>query len=129
MSETAFIEAILADYEDEVRRLVYADWLEENGDPARAEFLRCDLEASRPGTDGDDACWWRLDGLAPAISPIWRALVGLVCEPGSWQPIAVPTGQYLVTGPTRPCPNEKCTCATPSHLRHCARCWYPMPLA
>jgi uncharacterized protein (TIGR02996 family) len=37
--ETPFIEAILANPEDEAPRLIYADWLEERGDP-RGEFLR-----------------------------------------------------------------------------------------
>jgi uncharacterized protein (TIGR02996 family) len=37
--ETPFIEAILANPEDEAPRLIYADWLEERGD-ARGEFLR-----------------------------------------------------------------------------------------
>lgn len=37
-----FIRAILADPADDTLRLVYADWLEERGDP-RAEFLRLEL--------------------------------------------------------------------------------------
>jgi uncharacterized protein (TIGR02996 family) len=41
MSHEAFLRAITANPEDDVLRLVYADWLEEQGDP-RAEFLRLD---------------------------------------------------------------------------------------
>lgn len=37
--EAQFIEAILANPDDESLRLVYADWLEERGDP-RGEFIR-----------------------------------------------------------------------------------------
>ncbi|HEY2147185.1 MAG TPA: TIGR02996 domain-containing protein, partial [Pirellulales bacterium] len=41
----AFLQAILADPEDDAPRLIYADWLEERGDP-RGEFIRlqCALE-------------------------------------------------------------------------------------
>jgi uncharacterized protein (TIGR02996 family) len=77
-AETAFIRTILADPSDPAPRLVYADWLEERGDPDsvhRAEYLRkeCQLD-SLPSGDrrrrrlrarllqlrglvGDD--WWR----------------------------------------------------------------------
>jgi uncharacterized protein (TIGR02996 family) len=37
--EEAFLEAILAEPRDDVPRLVFADWLEEQGDP-RGEWLR-----------------------------------------------------------------------------------------
>jgi uncharacterized protein (TIGR02996 family) len=80
--EQAFLRAILADPRDHATRRVYADWLEERGDPVslhRAEYLRteCELDGL-PSRDrrrrrlrarllelsrvvGDD--WWReLDG-------------------------------------------------------------------
>jgi uncharacterized protein (TIGR02996 family) len=42
----AFLQAIAEAPDDEPLRLIYADWLEENGDPVRAEFIRvqCELE-------------------------------------------------------------------------------------
>ncbi|HYT88381.1 MAG TPA: TIGR02996 domain-containing protein [Gemmataceae bacterium] len=42
----ALLEAIRDEPDDEGLRLVYADWLEENGDPARSELIRvqCALE-------------------------------------------------------------------------------------
>src|SRR5262245_51138826 len=45
MQQQAFLDAIVAAPEDDAPRLVYADWLEENGDSDRAEFIRlqCDL--------------------------------------------------------------------------------------
>jgi uncharacterized protein (TIGR02996 family) len=43
----AFMEDIIANPEDDTPRLVYADWLEENGDPKRAEFIRVQIEAAR----------------------------------------------------------------------------------
>jgi uncharacterized protein (TIGR02996 family) len=36
----ALLQAILAEPEDDGPRLIYADWLEENGQPERAEFIR-----------------------------------------------------------------------------------------
>lgn len=39
-----FLRAICADPEDDTVRLVYADWLDENGDPDRAEFIRLQID-------------------------------------------------------------------------------------
>lgn len=78
VDEAAFIRTILADPRDPTPRLVYADWLEERGDPqsvSRAEYLRaeCGLDNLPTGDPrrrklqgrllqlrkvvGDD--WWR----------------------------------------------------------------------
>ncbi|HEY7309811.1 MAG TPA: TIGR02996 domain-containing protein [Gemmataceae bacterium] len=43
----AFLQAIHDNPEDNTPRLVYADWLEENGDSARAEFIRVQCEKVR----------------------------------------------------------------------------------
>src|SRR5438067_2420546 len=51
MSEDGFLRAILAQPNDDNVRLVYADWLEEQGDPgsaSRAEFLRLTAELGAP---------------------------------------------------------------------------------
>lgn len=40
---TALLAAILAEPWDDFHRLAYADWLEEAGDGARAEFIRVQL--------------------------------------------------------------------------------------
>src|SRR5262245_25571067 len=45
--ERALLQAIWDDPEEDVPRLVYADWLEETGEPARlarAEFIRVQIE-------------------------------------------------------------------------------------
>jgi uncharacterized protein (TIGR02996 family) len=48
--QAAFLAAILAAPEDDTPRLVYADWLEEHGDEAHAEFIRVQCELARgPG--------------------------------------------------------------------------------
>jgi uncharacterized protein (TIGR02996 family) len=43
----ALLEAIQREPDDDTLRLVYSDWLEENGDPERAEFIRVQIEAER----------------------------------------------------------------------------------
>src|SRR5438128_568751 len=47
MSDAGVLEAILAHPDDDGPRLIYAGWLEENGDPARAEFIRVQIELAR----------------------------------------------------------------------------------
>lgn len=43
----AFIAAICAAPDDDLPRLVFSDWLEENGEPERAEFIRVQIKLSR----------------------------------------------------------------------------------
>lgn len=43
----ALLTAILADPDDDTARLVFADWLQENGQPLRSEFIRAQIEAVR----------------------------------------------------------------------------------
>lgn len=52
----ALLAAILANPDDDTPRLVYADWLTENGDPDRGEFIRIDVELARtpPTTEADE---------------------------------------------------------------------------
>jgi uncharacterized protein (TIGR02996 family) len=45
--DEALFQAILDEPDDDGVRLVYADWLEERGDAARAEFIRVQIELSR----------------------------------------------------------------------------------
>jgi uncharacterized protein (TIGR02996 family) len=47
--EQAFLADILAQPDDDTPRLVYADWLEEQGEAARAEFIRLQVERERLG--------------------------------------------------------------------------------
>ena len=46
----AFLGDIIENIDDDAPRLVFADWLEDNGDPARAEFIRlqCRRAAEKP---------------------------------------------------------------------------------
>jgi uncharacterized protein (TIGR02996 family) len=43
----AFLRNIRENPDDDTARLVFADWLDENGDPERAEFIRLQIELSR----------------------------------------------------------------------------------
>ena len=52
MNADAFLETIRENPDDDGPRLVYADWLEERGDP-RSEFIRVQCELSRVEQDGD----------------------------------------------------------------------------
>jgi uncharacterized protein (TIGR02996 family) len=51
----ALLAAIRADPADDTVRLVFADWLEENGEPDRAEFIRLQCDVARLPGDGSEA--------------------------------------------------------------------------
>jgi uncharacterized protein (TIGR02996 family) len=75
MSEDAFIHAILASPEDASPCLVYADWLEERGDP-RGEYLRllCALDGRSETDRQATKMRKRLRILEGNIDRRWRAL-------------------------------------------------------
>jgi uncharacterized protein (TIGR02996 family) len=54
-TERGLLNAILIHPHDDMTRLVFADWLTENGQDERAEFIRlqCELDAVAPYTDTD----------------------------------------------------------------------------
>ncbi len=45
----ALLRAIGENPEEDTPRLMYADWLEENNEPDRADFVRAQVELARPG--------------------------------------------------------------------------------
>jgi len=49
----AFLAAIHDAPDDDAPRLVFADWLEENGEPDRAEFMRVQIEMARERRKGN----------------------------------------------------------------------------
>lgn len=51
MNHEAFLSAILEYPDDDAPRLIYADWLEEHGEPARAEFIRAQCLRASGGSD------------------------------------------------------------------------------
>jgi uncharacterized protein (TIGR02996 family) len=51
--DDAFLQEIIADPDSDVPRLVYADYLEENGNADRAEFIRVQCELAKLGEDDE----------------------------------------------------------------------------
>jgi uncharacterized protein (TIGR02996 family) len=78
--ETAFLSAIRQLPADDTTRLVYADWLDEQGDPhcaSKAEFLRLELRMATDPEKGLNRVRWltKLRKLAAAMTPGWLAIV------------------------------------------------------
>jgi uncharacterized protein (TIGR02996 family) len=78
LNRRPFLEAIRDNLDDDGPRRIYADWLEENGDPARAEFIRIQCDLARLGPEDGRAATLRgrekelLDAHAAAwIAPPW----------------------------------------------------------
>src|SRR3954465_1671476 len=46
-TEPDLLSAVLAEPDDDAPRLAYADWLADNGQPERAEFVRLQIERMR----------------------------------------------------------------------------------
>jgi uncharacterized protein (TIGR02996 family) len=74
-SDRAFLDAILAAPDDPAVRLVYADWLDEHGQPERAEFMR--TEAALSALSEKDrrraGLLKRLRELQPTVGVEWSA--------------------------------------------------------
>jgi uncharacterized protein (TIGR02996 family) len=51
VTEDALLQAVLADADDDAPRLIYADWLDEQGESDRAEFIRVQCALARLGAD------------------------------------------------------------------------------
>ena len=75
-SEEAFLSAIAETPEDLTPRLVYADWLEEQGDP-RADYLRGRCQMLRSLTTGEGAASPRqqAEGVERSFDPDWLKFV------------------------------------------------------
>jgi uncharacterized protein (TIGR02996 family) len=73
-SDEMFIKGILAAPRDLALRLVYADWLEERGDP-RTEFVRLQVSLAVGVPDEDDARKRRLEALRPTFDSLWLAVM------------------------------------------------------
>jgi uncharacterized protein (TIGR02996 family) len=74
-AEEAFVSAIRASPEDDGPRLAYADWLRENGQPQRAEFIRVQVDLASLTTDDPrrEVLADRQDELLAAHGDDWRS--------------------------------------------------------
>jgi uncharacterized protein (TIGR02996 family) len=93
--EAAFLASIQASPADNTPRLVYADWLEERGDP-RGEFLRIECALVAPSTDEERVTQLRARYLTLWLStdPEWlravdRVSAGLL-PTGIWEEYSRP---------------------------------------
>src|SRR5262245_7236808 len=50
-AEQGFLESITTNPEDDTPRLVYADWLDDQGQSERAEFIRLQIQLARMSED------------------------------------------------------------------------------
>ncbi|MBY0461008.1 MAG: TIGR02996 domain-containing protein, partial [Gemmataceae bacterium] len=72
------MQAIIAQPEEDTPRLVYADWLQENGQPERAEYIRLSIEMAnlRYGITDDEQRYWQLraarDPLVERHYKVWE---------------------------------------------------------
>lgn len=87
---SAFLAAIVASPDDDLPRLVYADWLEESGEPgavARAEFIRtqCELERCSPDDDRRALLTQRAAALLKQHREAWTADVQSAQLGTNWQ--------------------------------------------
>jgi uncharacterized protein (TIGR02996 family) len=75
--ERAFLHRLQTHPDDDVTRLVYADWLDEQGDP-RAAYLRGEVELSSlaEGTEPYHALTLQQRELGATLDPEWLPLVG-----------------------------------------------------
>jgi uncharacterized protein (TIGR02996 family) len=73
--DEAFLQAIRDEPGSDAPRLIYADWLEEHGDEARAEFIRAQCERVRPDTEPGRASALEARA-AELLNEHWGAWVG-----------------------------------------------------
>jgi uncharacterized protein (TIGR02996 family) len=81
--DEAFLQAIVENPDDDTPRLVYADWLDEHGQPDRAEFIRLQVRLSGGAARGADRLRRRERKLLVAHEKEWSApLHGIVRRAG-----------------------------------------------
>jgi uncharacterized protein (TIGR02996 family) len=83
-----FLRALLAEPDDDTLRLATADWFDEHDQPARAEFVRVQVELARGVADRDRRreLEIRQRDLLVAHEAEWVAPLAEVlgCRPGEW---------------------------------------------
>lgn len=67
--QECLLRAILTDPDDDTVRLVYADWLQENGQEERGEFIRAEVEWARIKAEEEPDCWAVAQGEFTCFDP------------------------------------------------------------
>lgn len=87
-ADNPFLQAVIANPDDDLTRLLYADWLDENGQPERAEFIRVQVALATGEPDADRRRYMevRQRELLIAHDHEWvRELAEVLeCPPGKW---------------------------------------------
>jgi uncharacterized protein (TIGR02996 family) len=138
--EDGFLSAIRQTPADDVARLVFADWLDEQDDPTcklKAEFIRLELRmAESPGKGVSRIrCLHRLQQIAVLLEPHWLAVVihakiegcRAVYLIGSDKTLVLPCFQAVssvLSEPVTECPKqwEKLTPTSDAKVRRCEAC-------
>jgi len=108
--DDAFRQAIIEKPDDDTPRLVYADWLDEHGESARAEFIRVQCQLARlppdaPGRtdlerrelrllDANEAKW-----LGPIRREWFNRLFNDFWRRGFVERVVLPLGDFLANAP------------------------------
>jgi uncharacterized protein (TIGR02996 family) len=97
----AFLAAIAAAPADDLPRLVFADWLDEHGEPDRAEFIRLQCAAAR----GEPADHARIDALEAVhrsawLGPLARVTFRVEFRRGFVEHAVLSAGAFLTHGHT-----------------------------
>lgn len=88
--ELAFLEAVIANPDEDDTRLIYADWLEEQGDSSRAEFIRAQITLAQPNQKNAQRkkAERRSRQLEKTVAKTWSGLVdpsiGALFHPGEY---------------------------------------------
>jgi|GEM_PF-2514677 len=90
--DEAFIRAIREQPDDETARLVYADWLDDRGDP-RGPYLRAEAEwvVLQPADEQYRPLFRHISQLAAKLNPAWFATVSRMGQiiQRAWLPLVV----------------------------------------
>jgi uncharacterized protein (TIGR02996 family) len=106
-SGDAFLHAILAAPDDDAPRFIYADWLDEHGEPGRAELIRVQCELAR--LDASDPRRWELEDRESALlaargaewaGPVRELVGGWRFRRGFVEEISLPAAGFLRHGET-----------------------------
>jgi uncharacterized protein (TIGR02996 family) len=120
--EEAFLREIAANPQDNTARFVYADWLDEQGDP-RGEYLRvhCELSTLPPSDERFQVLLTRERELQAEFDPSWLRKVG---QPRI-ENCDVATGLLRFDSECPKAWNELTSAGNPD-IRHCAACQQPV---